>query len=123
MKYVIQPLTGFNRNTGELLDDHAHILQSISDILTTPLGTRVMRREYGSLLPELLDKPMSDKLVMQMYAAIVIAVMKYEPRIRVLSLAVDYSSNGKMVFDIHYERLTPNSSDRHTFKFEVNKKR
>ena len=44
-----------NRETGAAISTVEHIGQSIRDILTTRLGTRVMRREYGSLLPELVD--------------------------------------------------------------------
>ena len=49
-----------NRETGSAISTLEHIGQSISDILTTRLGTRVMRREYGSLLPELVDQPFND---------------------------------------------------------------
>lgn len=33
-----------NRSTGAALATSAHISQSIGDILTTPIGSRVMRR-------------------------------------------------------------------------------
>ncbi|MDI5405236.1 thiamine pyrophosphate-binding protein, partial [Salmonella enterica subsp. enterica serovar Lubbock] len=39
-----------NRNTGLAISDSEHISQSMRDILLTPVGSRVMRREYGSLL-------------------------------------------------------------------------
>ncbi|SFH33247.1 hypothetical protein SAMN03159297_04502 [Pseudomonas sp. NFACC45] len=39
-----------NRYTGSPLTTEESIAQSMSDILSTRLGTRVMRREYGSLL-------------------------------------------------------------------------
>ena len=41
---------GMNRNTGLGISDTEHISQSMRDILLTPVGSRVMRREYGSLL-------------------------------------------------------------------------
>ncbi|WP_218927803.1 GPW/gp25 family protein [Vreelandella glaciei] len=72
-----------NINTGEQLEGAEHIRQSIADIITTPIGSRVMRREYGSLVPELLDMPMTDALLMQVYAATVIAVSRWEPRITI----------------------------------------
>ncbi|MEN1450892.1 GPW/gp25 family protein, partial [Pseudomonas aeruginosa] len=46
-----------NAHTGGAIDRLAHIRQSIAVILTTRIGTRVMRREYGSQLPELIDAP------------------------------------------------------------------
>lgn len=35
----------------------AHIRQLMSDILQTPVGYRVIRREYGSLIFKLIDRP------------------------------------------------------------------
>lgn len=71
-----------NRETGTALGTVEHIGQSIRDILTTRLGTRVMRREYGSLLPELVDQPFNDTTRLRVYAASVIALMRWEPRVR-----------------------------------------
>ena len=59
-----------NRETGGAISTVEHIGQSISDILTTRLGTRVMRREYGSLLPELVDQPFNDVTRLRVYAAV-----------------------------------------------------
>ena len=71
-----------NRSTGAALATSAHISQSIGDILTTPIGSRVMRREYGSLLPDLIDAPFNDTTRLQAYAAVAMALMRWEPRIR-----------------------------------------
>ncbi|GAA5097394.1 GPW/gp25 family protein [Wohlfahrtiimonas larvae] len=70
-----------NRETGVNITRNEHIQQSILDILTTRLGTRVMRRDYGSLLPDLVDKPSNDETMMQMMSATVIALAVWEPRI------------------------------------------
>ncbi|NMY95627.1 GPW/gp25 family protein [Pseudomonas proteolytica] len=70
-----------NRETGGAIGDLDHISQSITDILTTRIGTRVMRREYGSLLPELVDHPFNDATRLRVYAATVMALMRWEPRI------------------------------------------
>ncbi|MGV6379234.1 GPW/gp25 family protein, partial [Escherichia coli] len=42
------------------LNDMEHLKQSVRDILITPLASRVMRREYGSLVPDLIDEPMNN---------------------------------------------------------------
>ena len=73
-----------NRNTGAAVQTQlAHPRQSIVDILTTPIGTRVERRSYGSLLPELIDHPDNAVTRMRLYAATASALMKWEPRLRV----------------------------------------
>ena len=70
-----------NRETGSAIGTLDHITQSMTDILTTRIGTRVMRREYGSLLPELVDHPFNDVTRLRVYAATVMALMRWETRI------------------------------------------
>ena len=73
-----------NKHTGETIDNETeHIKQSIADILLTAKGNRVMRRTYGSNLYKLIDKSISAKLLLQLSCACVIALTKWEPRIRV----------------------------------------
>lgn len=71
-----------NRIDGSTLAEDRHIQQSIADILTTPIGSRIQRREYGSLLPSLIDAPATDSERLRVIAAAVIAIMRWEPRIR-----------------------------------------
>ena len=95
-------MTGMNVNTGKQLDGIDHIRQSIADIITTPIGSRVMRREYGSLVPELLDMPMNDALLMQVYAATIIAVTRWEPRIQITGArrTVSTQQHGAVVIEL-----------------------
>ncbi len=53
-------MRGMDRKTGKAMDGRAHLNQSIGDIFTTPLKTRVMRRDYGCD-QELVDRPMSSE--------------------------------------------------------------
>ncbi|WP_223719018.1 GPW/gp25 family protein, partial [Escherichia coli] len=61
------------------LNDMEHLKQSVRDILTTPLASRVMRREYGSLVPDLIDEPMNNTTRLQCMSAAVIALTRWEP--------------------------------------------
>lgn len=83
-------MIGMNRITGARLDGLEHIAQSIADILTTPVGSRVMRREYGSLLPEMIDRPINGRTKIELYAATAIALMRWEPRFRISSIRIQY---------------------------------
>lgn len=40
-------MVGMCQHTGKLLDRDSHIKQSIDITLTTPVGTRIMRRDLG----------------------------------------------------------------------------
>ena len=72
---------GMARTTGAALAGDAHLAQSIADILTTPIGSRVMRREYGSDLPELIDAPINPETVVDLYQATAEALARWEPRL------------------------------------------
>lgn len=90
-------MPGMNDRNGTAIDGLDHIRQSVADILTTPLGTRVMRREYGSLLPDIIDQPLTDANILRLYAATVIALARWEPRIRVNALGhrIDTQQHGR----------------------------
>lgn len=103
-------MTGMSRITGSALEERAHISQSIADILTTPLGSRIMRREYGSLLPDLIDQPTNSRLVIQLYAAVIAALMRWEPRIRISRVQFSLSSTaGAVILDL-YTTLVSNGT-------------
>lgn len=91
---------GMNRNSGLAVDDLDHIRQSLSDILGTPIGSRLMRRDYGSLLSDLIDMPMNDALPLQIMAACYMAVLKWEPRVSLTGIAFSITEAGKMVVEL-----------------------
>ncbi|HIB8991126.1 TPA: GPW/gp25 family protein [Citrobacter braakii] len=93
-----------NRNTGAPISDDAHISQSVGDILLTPVGSRVMRRAYGSLLSALIDMPQTPALRLQIMVACYSAIQKWEPRIRLTSVSFETGDAGAMYVDIQGER-------------------
>lgn len=73
-----------NRLTGETItDETAHIKQSVGDILTTQIGTRIQRRDYGSNIPKLIDRPINHALMLQIASCAVMALAKWEPRLKI----------------------------------------
>ena len=74
---------GINKKTGERITGTEHLAQSIRDILSTPIGTRVMRRNYGSNLFDLIDANITGLTLVQIYAATADALTRWEPRLRV----------------------------------------
>lgn len=90
-------MTGMNRDTGRAFaDDTEHIRQSVRDILTTPVGSRVMRRDYGSLLPDLIDQPGTPANRMRLMSATVMAIISWEPRLVVQQAGIDLDMQGKV---------------------------
>jgi len=82
-------MAGMSRTTGKALNGFDHLRQSIADILSTPLGTRVHRRDYGSRLPRLVDRPINQSLVADMVAATAEALDRWEPRLRLEQIKID----------------------------------
>jgi phage baseplate assembly protein W len=82
-------MAGMSRDTGAALGGFDHLRQSIADILTTPLGTRVHRRDYGSRIMGLVDRPINQSLVADMVAAAAEALDRWEPRLKVERLTID----------------------------------
>lgn len=93
----IQWAMGMSRTTGALLGPDDHLHQSIYDLLMTPLGSRILRRDYGSLLPFLIDQPANPATKLKLMAAIATAIVKWEPRVKVrqvqLSMNPDASND------------------------------
>ena len=81
--------TGVNAATGAALTGWAHVQQSIKKILTTPIGSRVMRREFGSDLPDLVDTKMIQRNVLAVCSAAATAIARWEPRFRMRGGAVE----------------------------------
>ena len=96
--------SGMNKSDGSTISDIDHIRQSITDILTTPVGSRVMRRLYGSDIFVLLDSPMNGATVLRVMAATVMAILNWEPRVKVTNMSIDITMNGEMVLDVTFER-------------------
>ena len=98
---------GMNSQTGLSVSEAEHIRQSVRDILVTPVGSRVMRREYGSLLSALIDQPQSPALRLQIMAACYSAIQKWEPRISLTTNTYERSeTDGGLYVDINGTRST-----------------
>lgn len=77
-----------SRNTGQLLTEDDHIRQSVADILTTPIGSRVERRPYGSMIPDLIDHPYNAANRLRLMSATVMAIGRWEPRLSITAVVV-----------------------------------
>ena len=65
---------GMNNTSGKAITDIDHLRQSVRDILLTPQGSRIARREYGSLLSALIDQPQNPALRLQVMSAVYVAL-------------------------------------------------
>lgn len=93
-------MQGISATTGKRLQGIEHLRQSLRDILTTPIGTRVMRREYGSRLFQLVDAPLNRFTLLQLYAATAEAIRKWEPRIQLTKVRASSAEPGSISLDL-----------------------
>jgi len=111
---------GMNAATGKSMGETEHIRQSIRDILTTRLGTRCMRRDYGSIVPELIDQPGNPATQLRLMAATVMAVIRWEPRVLTPRTQFSIDMGGKGIRDMEgVRRDGPRSGRPFNFKIPV----
>lgn len=93
-------MKGMDATTGRVLSGIDHLKQSVRDILTTPIGSRVMRREYGSRLFDLIDNPANPETVADIVAESAQALKKWEKRIEVSRVLVTSAQPGAVMLTI-----------------------
>ncbi|EBS0653478.1 baseplate assembly protein [Salmonella enterica subsp. enterica serovar Yolo] len=95
---------GMSRNDGQAIADTDHLRQSVRDILLTPQGSRLARREYGSLLSALIDQPQNPALRLQIMSAVYMALNRWEPRLTLDSITISSNFDGSMVVELTGQR-------------------
>jgi hypothetical protein len=96
---------GMNQDNGKAISDADHLWQSVRDILLTPQGSRIARREYGSLLSALIDQPQNPALRLQIMAAVYVSLSRWEPRLTLDSITTNSSFDGSMVVELTGKRI------------------
>lgn len=95
---------GMSQRNGKAITDTDHLRQSVRDILLTPQGSRIARREYGSLLSVLIDQPQNPALRLQIMSAVYMALSRWEPRLTLDSITISSNFDGSMVVDLIGQR-------------------
>ncbi|MCD9124035.1 GPW/gp25 family protein [Cupriavidus sp. UGS-1] len=104
-------MIGMNAITGRAVSGLAHLYQSIAKILTTPLGSRLARRNFGAELFELIDAPLNSVTIPRLYSAAATALMRWEPRLRLTRVRLSLDDlSGAPVLDI--EGYTTETGER-----------
>lgn len=98
-------MSGMSATSGAPLGTLDHIRQSIGDILATPIGSRVMRRDYGSALFALVDAPLDGVTVLDIVQAVTAALSRWEPRVRVQRVQVAAADAGHVTLDLDIRYL------------------
>ncbi len=109
-----------NRATGRTMSEDDHIRQSVADILGTPIGSRVVRRTYGSMLPDLIDHPGNHATRLLLQSATVMALLRWEPRLTITSTALRQEVDGSAELEISATKRTgPRTGQRLTLAYPL----
>jgi hypothetical protein len=113
-------MIGVDQNTGRALEGVAHLIQSVARILSTPLGSCIERRDFGAELFDLIDAPSNAATRVRLFAAIATALMRWEPRIKLVRVGfvIDPAAPGTVVVEI--EGVTTISRERVNTAVPVN---
>ncbi len=86
-------MIGMDARTGKPLSGTAHLEQSIADLFATRIGSRVCRRDYGSMIPDLIDQAMNAAGRLRLFAAAAIAIARWEPRLRLEQVTLEHGAD------------------------------
>ena len=93
-------MIGVDRRTGQPLSGLDHLKQSIEDILTTPLGSRRMRPDYGSNLRRFVDLPVNEGWKSAVQAEVARALGRWEPRVQLERVKVISVIDGQIGLEL-----------------------
>lgn len=93
-------MIGMDRRTGKPLSGLAHLRQSIEDILTTPLGSRRMRPDYGSTIRRYVDLPVNEGWKSAVQAEVARALGRWEPRLKLERVKVVSVVGGQITLQL-----------------------
>lgn len=108
-------------------DYEVHVDQSVRLLLSTQQGERVMRPDFGLAIDQLAFEPNSQVTAILIEDRVKLLLLKYEPRIEVLDVAVNRLADGTpsveqgaLVVVISYRTKATNSVNNLVYPFYVN---
>ena len=114
----------FIASTGEveLTSDELDIQRSLEILLSTKKGERVMQPDYGCNLDEMVFEPMTTTFKTYIKNMIQTAILFYEARIELKSVAIDDSreNDGVIVLSLDYAIRSTNSRFNFVFPYYLN---
>lgn len=79
------------------------IEESIKRILQTPIGSRVMLPEFGSMLHTLIDRKLDEKFKLDFYRYTAQAIKKWEKRVELERIELGEKTGDKIVYTLFFK--------------------
>ena len=104
-----------------MVSDDEDIQQSLNILLTTAVGERIMRPDYGCDLRPYLFEPINTTLETLIKDIVETAILYHEPRIELLDLTLtDQSLEGILLIEIDYRIRSTNTRANFVYPFYKN---
>ncbi|GAB3899936.1 GPW/gp25 family protein [Larkinella knui] len=114
----------FDQHSGtvEVVSDEAAIQTSLHILLSTRLGERVMRADYGSNLDEVLFEPLTTTFLTYLRDRVRTAILYHEPRIDLIDLDVQQPDRtaGLVQITVGYRIRATNTRLNFVYPFYLN---
>lgn len=114
----------FSKAAGDLImvSDLEDITESLSILLSTTMGERIMQPSYGSNLHDFIFDPMGRSMLSYVETLISDAILYHEPRVRLNKVTLDSSNYlaGKLLIEIDFTVSSTNSRYNYVYPFYIN---
>lgn len=98
-------MRGMDSTTGRAISGLDHMRQRITNIITTAIGSSTERRDYGSRLPRMVDRPVNPSFKLDTVQAIAEALAKWEFEFKFTAANLAYSEPGTVTIDLFGESM------------------
>lgn len=113
------PTFHLDRNHVEMVSEEEDIRQSLFLLISTTPGERLMRPAYGCDLQKLVFEQISHTLRVEIIAMVELAILRFEPRIRVeeVNVTIDPNNYGLLYILVDYLVKSTNSRSNIVYPF------
>jgi len=117
--WAFPPVFDIRTASVALVEDQEDIRQSLYILISTALGERVMRPDYGCNLKIFQFEPMNSGFIAYMRDMVYKTLLLHEPRIRVdaIQIGQDEQIDGKLLIVVDYYVRTTNARNNFVYDF------
>jgi len=105
----------------QMVADEKDIRESLSILLSTTVGERVMQPLYGCNLRDLIFEPVNLGMLTRLENLVRDAIIYFEPRIKLIDIELNtFENEGKILITVNYMIRGTNSRLNYVYPFYLN---
>lgn len=116
--WAFPPQFSSNKQSVNLCKDEVDIKQSLTILLSTMPGERMMHPTYGCHLHRMVFAELTPTTLTQIKNCIKDAVLRFEPRIDLLAVTIEsHPQQGLLLIKLSYQIIATNTADNMVYPF------